>query len=679
MTANTISQTASKSPCGCGGAKALTPGGGCGCGGGCAGNSSCGCSTCQSEFFVRPQFFAGQLLTEDDLQSLVDYLTAKNRLHNRYLFGDGVVCGLTVSCPPCGTGKVTVNPGYALDCCGNDIFVSCPVDLDINRMAHDLLIKLRGADCGDPCAEKANPRDPQQADPSKTHGRRYCLYINYCEQQSDLVAPYSTGDTCGQSSCEATRIREGYRFELRCPVEENCPPGAPGRFRDCIGDQKTATLVGADAAFVSQYSRSLESALRAAREESVPEFKPESLVGLKENSEALLKRTKAFKAGGDEEGRSLAALARATLPIAATLARVRLQPNLRLTKEQESAVMEGEKALEAARRILSPEAIEGELSGRLERAQAYALIDLSGLLTSGPERVEEIKRAVAEPTTFMTGRALSLRLLAENVVLTHSFFVETSSVLSSLREWAILRMEQPGQTNCSALCNVDAVSPPRLGGNAELGRDDALSLAQAGNMLSGAILTVQRNCLCDSLLPPCAPCDDTGVLLACLTVKDCKVTEICNIERKFVFSIPAIRYWFPGLACLGIELDKLCCPSCLERAPIRETGFIDAPANNLREMFEGEIQQAPLAVRTMLSSIMEPGPGTTEFPKSLLSGRVASRVEEENRRQALEATAELQKRLEGALEEIRSLKDKQAKLQDRVVKVEKHKAVGVHP
>src|SRR5277367_2241641 len=141
MAANaSISVSSSKSPCGCGGSGAATASP-CNCGGGGA------CATCQGQSYVRPLFFAGQLLTEDDLQSLGDYVVAKNRLHNRHLFGDGVACGLGVTCAPCEKGHVTVNPGYALDCCGNDIVVACPQDLDINQMVHQLMTKLRQADC----------------------------------------------------------------------------------------------------------------------------------------------------------------------------------------------------------------------------------------------------------------------------------------------------------------------------------------------------------------------------------------------------------------------------------------------------------------------------------------------------------------------------------------------------
>jgi hypothetical protein len=87
------------------------------------------------ECLCRPRFFAGQLLTEDDLNRLDHYIVAKNRLHNRYLVGWGVACGLEVVCNVCGpdqaSGGVLVKPGYALSPCGNDIVLckSEPVDV----------------------------------------------------------------------------------------------------------------------------------------------------------------------------------------------------------------------------------------------------------------------------------------------------------------------------------------------------------------------------------------------------------------------------------------------------------------------------------------------------------------------------------------------------------------------
>src|SRR6185503_8230244 len=197
---------------------------GCGCGGsGTASAAPCscggaGCGSCIAQGIVRPRFFAGQLVTEDDLQLLSDYVGQKNRLHNRHLFGAGVVCGLEVTCDPCGDGRVIVHPGYAIDCCGNDLTLSCPQVVDLNALVR----KLRKNDCVEPCPEpkklkgkteeKGDPDDPDKKKPNF----RYCLYIRYCEQPSDPVTPYSTGEECVQVGCEPTRIREGVSFELRC-------------------------------------------------------------------------------------------------------------------------------------------------------------------------------------------------------------------------------------------------------------------------------------------------------------------------------------------------------------------------------------------------------------------------------------------------------------------------------
>src|SRR5512134_2333685 len=82
------------------------------------------CPACGGlECLCRPRFFAGQLLTEEDLNRLDHYIVAKQKLHNRYLHGWGVVCGLDVVCDDCGEGSVIVQPGYALSPCGEDVIV----------------------------------------------------------------------------------------------------------------------------------------------------------------------------------------------------------------------------------------------------------------------------------------------------------------------------------------------------------------------------------------------------------------------------------------------------------------------------------------------------------------------------------------------------------------------------
>jgi hypothetical protein len=72
----------------------------------CFGRPTCDpapvCPACGGlECLCRPRFFAGQMLTEDDLNRLDHYIQAKNRLHNRHLHGWGVSCGLEVVCGVC--------------------------------------------------------------------------------------------------------------------------------------------------------------------------------------------------------------------------------------------------------------------------------------------------------------------------------------------------------------------------------------------------------------------------------------------------------------------------------------------------------------------------------------------------------------------------------------------------
>lgn len=97
------------------------------------------CPACGGlECLCRPRFFAGQLLTEEDLNRLENYLVAKSRLHNRYLVGTGVACGMEVSCNTCGpnqaSGKVGVSPGYAVSPCGNDIILCGPTMVDVCQL-----------------------------------------------------------------------------------------------------------------------------------------------------------------------------------------------------------------------------------------------------------------------------------------------------------------------------------------------------------------------------------------------------------------------------------------------------------------------------------------------------------------------------------------------------------------
>lgn len=69
----------------------------------------------------RTSFHSGQLLTAEDFTREQSYFRNKQKRHNRILHGFGVASGLRVTVA---RGRVFVEPGFALDCEGNEIAVS---------------------------------------------------------------------------------------------------------------------------------------------------------------------------------------------------------------------------------------------------------------------------------------------------------------------------------------------------------------------------------------------------------------------------------------------------------------------------------------------------------------------------------------------------------------------------
>jgi hypothetical protein len=206
-----------------------TGNGGCGCG--CS-----SCDTCDSlQCLCRPRFFAGQLVTDADFRRLDQYLVGKDRLHNKFLHGSGVVCGLEVVCNPC-DDTVTVRPGYALGPCGEDIVVCADTSVDVGAMIR----AQRRAQARAACPPGSNPytSTPNDCDALE---QRWILGICYDEQPGRPVTSLTTtacsspgGCGCGGSTgssgagcgcgggsarpaptgCEPTVICEGFRFTL---------------------------------------------------------------------------------------------------------------------------------------------------------------------------------------------------------------------------------------------------------------------------------------------------------------------------------------------------------------------------------------------------------------------------------------------------------------------------------
>lgn len=497
--------------CGCGGGR-----GGCGCASaGAAGArpeaAAAACSPCETAAFVRPRFFAGQLLTEDDLGALVDYTLAKQRFHNTRLYGAGVVCGLAVACGARGSSKIVVEPGAAIDGCGNDVVLSCARTLDLAPMIRELLARQHGAcsECSDPGAQT------------------YDLYVRYVERADQPVAAYPVGDACdagGAPSCEATRILEGVTFELRCPPslsDREARAERPERDDRQGGAREVGAELLQRVGFYAQYQRQLVRALERAAARSGDELDAEELEGLREASVDL----HGLLAGRAPEQRlrimgqyltriagPLARVQRARLAVPADVSTALIAQNAtRAADAIAIAMCEPAVELLPAERMLLVEAARlwQEASGSGDGASPLALRHYLGGAVATPAMIEALGGELAE-------------------------------LVERLRSSVACRDEV--QADCALREQLDGLAP-RWSGRGELGGELAVMKDQLG-----PIVDVLRRFAEDrrraALEPPCAEPGDTAVRLARIEVADrCKVVRIDQAVRAYVLAPAALRHW----------------------------------------------------------------------------------------------------------------------------------------
>jgi len=192
----------------------------------------CGASEkrcCRLECLVQPRFFCGQLLTDDDLKAVVDWAAGKFRLA-RYRHGWGVVCGLEVRCDPKRPSGIIVAPGYAIDCCGNDIIVCEDYPFDVSEYCPSERCEEPYQTTGSvkSGAERLRTAGPlaQSADPSRlmrplADAMPFDLVIRY-EEEGASPRPSIGRCGCGETTrCEHSRIRESFRLELLEPEAQS--------------------------------------------------------------------------------------------------------------------------------------------------------------------------------------------------------------------------------------------------------------------------------------------------------------------------------------------------------------------------------------------------------------------------------------------------------------------------
>jgi hypothetical protein len=547
-----------------------------GCGGSCGGDCGCGSAGgscgCNEGVMVRPSFFAGQLLTDDDLQALTNYVVTKQRMHNRFLIGSGVACGLAVTCHPCGGGRVIVQPGYAVDCCGNEIVVPCAVELDINAMVRALKVSMQGQDCGDPCAEPVKDRSKQSRsaaaatgqagtstlpvdDQATGRGRRYCLYIDYCEERSDLVAPYSQDDSCAVT-CQPSRIREGFSFELRCLADEAAPPSFLDRLQCCLGDLRETDRKAAAIERSQAYAQRNQIGVTAYKLQAPPQFDADDatlLTGaaaqLGKAADDLMKARAAAKDKTGDSGLLQEQMLRTALDkvhaVGAATARFNLlSPENRdrtLAQNQglEAAMATNRNAIETVARSLD-DSVGELLAAPFERTMARSIITET--------------RKYSNPDLAATERTTQQAYVyAYDGVTTPAANNQAHQALGDFKAWLLRKIDEcPPTGQCCLEAEIAAIQVPT-------GEETTEQTSRAAEKLVRALIRYLLDCICAALLPPCPTCDDPAVKLACLQIDDCNVCEICNLERTFLLTEHNLRYWIPLLHSFGEALERLCC------------------------------------------------------------------------------------------------------------------------
>lgn len=140
----------------------------------------------------RNNYFTGQLLTERDFRNEQSYFVGKQKQHNRYLHGYGVVCGLRVlPTEPPRPRCVVVEPGLALDPWGREIVVAEPTEFDFGERGCRDALGLPGRS-----------------------GSVY-LTVEYHEEGVELVPRPGVGEPGEEGDAVPSRIAETFRLSLR--------------------------------------------------------------------------------------------------------------------------------------------------------------------------------------------------------------------------------------------------------------------------------------------------------------------------------------------------------------------------------------------------------------------------------------------------------------------------------
>ncbi|MEO1364982.1 MAG: hypothetical protein AAFU86_14555, partial [Pseudomonadota bacterium] len=168
------------------------------------------CDTCEPRAYTRNNYFTGKLLVERDFTDEQTYVRDKIKNHHKHLHGTGVVCGLELTAhpnPACRDHLVVLNPGSAIDCCGNDILVAAPETVDLTQ-APAIAALIADDD-----------------------GAAHTVQVRLCYRECPTEEVPVLFDECGcdDTQCAPNRILESYDLEVVIdPDFPTFPPGQPG-------------------------------------------------------------------------------------------------------------------------------------------------------------------------------------------------------------------------------------------------------------------------------------------------------------------------------------------------------------------------------------------------------------------------------------------------------------------
>jgi len=153
----------------------------------------------------RVRYFPRQLLTADDMRAEQEYFREKQRRHNRFLHGWGVVCGLEVKQPTDkdSNWQVTVCPGYVVTPQGDEILLTDTIQFDLQT-------KLQSPE---PCAVRWSC-PPEDMPPRDSKIKKIYLAIRYIECNARPVRVHPAGCGCDEAACEYSRVRDSFELKI---------------------------------------------------------------------------------------------------------------------------------------------------------------------------------------------------------------------------------------------------------------------------------------------------------------------------------------------------------------------------------------------------------------------------------------------------------------------------------